>query len=70
MIEDIIDPPGDTRDLSIRRTHVMNVNMIIMFPFSIILGFSGPQKRWFVPCHFGYEPNRCHHFWRPSITLL
>ena len=41
-----------------------------MFPFSIILGFSGPQKRWFVPYHFGYEPNRYHHFWTPSITLL
>ena len=48
----------------------MNVNVIIMFPFSIILGSSGPQKRQFVICHFGYEPNRCHHFWTPSIVLL
>ena len=44
----------DTRDLSIRRYHIMNINMIIMFPFSIILlvilGFSGPQKRKKIIC--------------------
>ena len=40
----MIDPPGDTRDRSIRKYHVMNVNMIIMFPFSIILGKAGNQN--------------------------
>ena len=33
-------PSGDTRDLDIGRYYIMNVNMITMFPFSIILGFS------------------------------
>ena len=41
-----------------------------MFPFSFILDCSGPQKRQFVTHHFGYEPNRCRHFWTPSIALL
>ena len=31
---------------------------------------SDSPKRQFVSYHFGDEPNRCRHFWTPSIALL
>ena len=53
------------------RWHVSTlVTVLTCFFYDVMLGCSGPQKRPFVICHFGHEPNRCRHFWTPSIALI